>query len=66
MVSVVADSGCQSPIMGLSSLYRLGLNKGDLARIRATATSISGQKIEIIGIVVLRFSGRDKVSGKTV
>jgi hypothetical protein len=66
VVSVVADSGCQSPIMGLSALYRLGLNKSDLARIRATATSISGQKIEIIGIVVLRFSGRDKVSGKTV
>ena len=66
VVSVVADSGCQSPIMGLNTLYRLGLNKSDLTRIRATATSISGQKIEIIGIVVLRFSGRDKVSGATV
>ena len=60
----VADSGCQSPIMGLEHLYRLGLKKKDLVRVRATATSISGNQIEIVGIVVLRLSGMDRKTGK--
>ena len=63
-VSVVTDSGCQTLIMGLDDLYQLGFKRKDLVRISATATSISGQQIEIVGIVVLRFSGMDKVSGK--
>ena len=64
-ITVVADSGCQSPIMGLDHLYRLGLKKRDLVRVKATATSISGSQIDIIGIVVLRLSGVDKNTGKT-
>ena len=64
-VTAIADSGCQSPIMGLKMLYRLGLKKRDLVRIKATATSISGTSIDIIGVVMLRLSGTDKYSGKT-
>ena len=60
----MTDSGCQTLIMGLDDLYQLGFKRKDLVRISATATSISGQQIEIVGIVVLRFSGMDKVSGK--
>ena len=26
-MNVIADSGCQSPIMGLDALYRMGLKK---------------------------------------
>ena len=63
-VTAIADSGCQSPIMGLKMLYRLGLKKRDLVRIKATATSISGTSIDIIGVVMLRLSGTDKHSGK--
>ena len=63
-VKAVADSGCQSPIMGLGLLYKLGLKKKDLVRINATATSISGTRIDIIGVVVLRVSGLDRKTGK--
>ena len=45
-VTAIADSRCQSPIMGLKMLYRLGLKKRDLVRINTTATSISGTSIE--------------------
>jgi len=40
------------------------MKKRDLVRVKATATSISGNRIEIIGIVVLRLSGMDKTTGK--
>ena len=39
--------------MGLDMLYKLGLKKRDLVRVNATATSISGGSINIIGVVML-------------
>ena len=65
-LKAVADSGCQGCVMGLDQLYKLGLKKSDLLRIRATSSSINGAPIDILGVVVLRLAAVDRVSGKTI
>ena len=65
-VTAVCDSGCQAPLMGTETLYRLGLGKKDLVRVDATATAINNRKIDILGVIMLRFRGTDDVSGKSV
>ena len=62
----VADSGCQACIMGLTQLYKLGLQKSDLCRIRCRSTSINGNNLDIIRVVVLRMAGVDPATGKIV
>ena len=61
-VQVVANTGCQASLMGLDYLYKMGLKKKDLGRVRSNASSINGAAIDII----LRLSGRDKVSSRTM
>ena len=65
-ITAVADSGCQACLMGLGQLYKLGLKKSDLARIRSSSTSINGSRLNVIGVVVLRLAGKDPTTGRTV
>ena len=65
-VKAVADTGCQASLMGMDCLYKMGLRKKDLVRVRSNASSINGTAIDVIGVVILRLSGRDKVSGRTM
>ena len=65
-VLAVADSGCQACLMGLQTLYKLGLKKSDLCRIRSQSTSINGSSLDVIGVVVLRLAGVDPGTGKIV
>ena len=65
-LSGVADSGCQATIMGTPQLYKMGLKKSDLCRIRSASTSINGTSINVLGGIVLRLAGVDPVSGKVV
>ena len=65
-ITAVADSGCQACLMGLQQLYKMGLQKSDLCRIRSTATSINGNNLNVIGAIVLRLSGMDPSTGKVV
>ena len=65
-ITAVADSGCQACLMGLVQLYKLGLRKSDLSRIRSASTSINGSNLDVIGVVVLRLAGKDPATGKTV
>ena len=58
-ITAVADSGCQACLMGLGQLYKLGLKKSDLARIRSSSTSINGSSLNVIGVVVLRLADLD-------
>ena len=62
----VADSGCQACIMGTPQLYKMGLQKSDLSRIRSASTSINGTSLNVLGVVVLRLAGMDPTSGKIV
>ena len=65
-VVAVADSGCQACLMGPQMLYKLGLKKSDLCRIRSQSTSINGSSLDVIGVVVLRLAGMDPGTGKIV
>ena len=65
-VSGVADSGCQACIMGTTQLYKMGLQKSDLCRIKSSSTSINGTSLNVLGVVVLRLAGMDPASGKIV
>ena len=65
-VSGVADSGYQACIMGPPQLYKMGLKKSDLCRIRSASTSINGTSLNVLGVVVLRLAGVDPTNGKIV
>ena len=47
-------------------LYKMGLQKADLCRIRSSSTSINGSSLNMIGIIILRLAGMDPLTGKRV
>jgi hypothetical protein len=63
-VRAVADSGCQSSLMGLETYYSLGFKKSDLVRCESRLSAVNGEKIEILGAIFLRLSGKDNSTGK--
>jgi hypothetical protein len=63
-VRAVTDSRCQSSLMGLETYYSLGLKKSDLVRCESGLSAINGEKIEILGAIFLRLSGKDCNMGK--
>ena len=63
-IQAVADTGCQASLMGVDCLHRLGLQKKDLVKVRANASSINGAAIDVLGVVILRLTGVDKLTGK--
>ena len=65
-ILAVADSGCQACLTGPNVLYKLGLKKSDLCRIKSQSISINGTNLNVIGAFILRMAGTDPVSGKTV
>jgi hypothetical protein len=58
----VADSGCQSSLMGLETFYSLGLKKTDLVKCKS-GLSVNSENIEISGAIFLRLSGKDTTTG---
>ena len=65
-VLAVADSGCQACLAGPTVLYKLGLKKSDLCRIRSQSTSINGTSLNVIGAFIVRMAGVDPKTGKIV
>merc|ERR1711994_430147 len=47
-VMAMADSGCQACLMGPQQLYKMGLQKSDLCRIRIASTSINGTQLNVL------------------
>ena len=64
--SVVADSGCQSVLLGLKLFNQLGLKKSCLVPVKGKMSAINGEGIEVLGAVFLRLEGTDVSSGRTV
>jgi hypothetical protein len=62
-VRVVADSGCQSSLMGLQTYYSLGLKKSDLVKCESRLSAVNRQQIEILGAIFLCLSGKDNNTG---
>lgn len=59
-VHAMADTGCQSCLIGINIIHRLGLRKCDLIPVKMKMHAASNDKINILGAAILRFSGRDE------
>jgi hypothetical protein len=59
-ISAVADTGCQSCLIGLKLVYQLGFRKPDLINVQHKMNAVNKNAIEIMGAVLLRLSGFDK------
>ena len=55
----MADTGCQSCLMGIQVAERMGLNADDLIPVTMTMKAANEGGIPILGAMVVRFSGTD-------
>ena len=56
LVSVVADTGCQSCLAGTNLLSKLGLTERYLSKTRLQMSAANGNNLDIIGAIALRLS----------
>lgn len=59
-ISAIADTGCQSCLIGLNVVYKLGFRKADLLAVEHKMNAVNKNAINIVGAVLLRFCGSDK------
>ena len=59
---VMADTGCQSCLVSMSIVRRMGLTEKDLIPVKMQMHAANSNRIDIIGAVILRLSGRSKLS----
>ena len=63
LVSVVADTGCQSCLAGTNLLSKLGLTERYLSKTRLHMSAANGNNLDIIGAIALRLSDSASPSG---
>ena len=63
LVSVVADTGCQSCLAGTNLLSKLGLTERYLSKTRLQMSAANGNNLDIIGAIALRLSDSASPSG---
>ena len=63
LVSVVADTGCQSCLAGTNLLFKLELNVRHLSKTRLQMTAANGNNLDIIGAIALRLSDSTSQGG---
>ena len=54
----IADTGCQSCLVGMKAVSRLGLRADDLIPVSMKMHAANNHSIKILGAVILRFSGK--------
>ena len=59
-LSAMADTGCQSCLIGIRAINRLGLACENLIPVSMKMHAANNKDIRILGAAILRFSGRDK------
>ena len=57
-LSVMADTGCQNCLAGINAIDRLGITAKDLIRVTMQMHTDNNMGINILGTVILRFSGQ--------
>ena len=62
---MTADTGCQSVLVGIKIIHRLGFKKSDLKPVKTKMSAVNRDVIPILGAVILRLSGKS-VSGKII
>ena len=55
----ITDTGCQSTIMNLEQVHKMGYKKSDLIPTQLRMQAIDTNPIEIIGAIIIRLSGFD-------
>ena len=56
----MADTGCQSCLVSMSIVRRMGLNEKDLIPVSMQMQAANSNSIEILGAVILRLTGKSK------
>lgn len=59
-LAAMADTGCQSCLIGLKAINQLGLRSHDLIPVTMRMHAANEKGINILGAVILRFSGTGK------
>ena len=60
---VMADTGCQSCLVSMSMVRRMGLTEKELIPVKMQMHAANSNRIDILGAVILRLSGRSKSGG---
>ena len=56
----MADTGCQSCLMGFKCVQKLGLTRSDLLPVSMEMRAANGNSIKVLGAVILLIKGRNK------
>ena len=64
ILSAVADTGCQSCLIGMNLVQRFDLRQNDLIPVKMRMRAANENNISIIGAVILRLTGKSE-SGRT-
>ena len=64
-IAMTADTGCQSVLVGIKIIHRLGFKKSDLIPVKTKMSAVNRDVIPILGAVILRLSGKSG-SGKVI
>ena len=59
-IPTVTDTGCQSSIIGMQVVHRLGYSEADLIPTKMRMKAIDQNNIAVQGAIILRLSGRDQ------
>ena len=59
-VYAMADTGCQSCLVGVNTIHKLGLHSHNLIPVKMRMHAANHNDINILGAAILRFSGRDE------
>ncbi|CAC5390777.1 unnamed protein product [Mytilus coruscus] len=58
-ISAMADTGCQSCLVGIKVIHRLGINQTELYPVNMKMHAANNKGITILGATILRISGKD-------
>ena len=58
-VRAMADTGCQSCLVGLNVINQLGIHRDNLIPVKMRMHTANNNQITILGAVFLRLTGRD-------
>ena len=64
-IALTADTGCQSVLVGIKIIHRLGFKKSDLIPVKTKMSAVNRDVIPILGAVIQRLSGKSG-SGKVI
>lgn len=58
--SAMADTGCQSCLVGMRAIRQLGLDKNDILPVSMRMHAANNNNINILGAAILRFAGKSE------